>query len=124
MTLELKALLAALALAVPDHPHRGDPEGHHARYREGVGDTHGQGKEASGVGSSFARGVAGAGLHCRRFACLESLRDVPTFEDMGADAVQAAAFEAWVADAARRDEQAASEMHLALSCAWIAGFRW
>ena len=39
---------------------------------------------------------------------LESLHDVPAFEDMGADAVQAAAFEAWVADAARRDEQAAS----------------
>lgn len=43
---------------------------------------------------------------------LESLRNVPTFEDMGADAVQVAAFEAWVADAARRDEQAALEMHL------------
>ena len=31
---------------------------------------------------------------------------------MGADAVQVAAFEAWAADAARRDEQAALEMHL------------
>lgn len=43
---------------------------------------------------------------------LESLRDVPTFEDMGADAVQVAEFESWVADVARRDEQAALEMHL------------
>ena len=53
---------------------------------------------------------------------LESLHDVPAFEDMGADAVQAAAFEAWVADAARRDEQAASEMHLGVVVRLDRGF--
>lgn len=53
---------------------------------------------------------------------LESLRDVPTFEDMGADAAQAAAFEAWVADAVRRDEQAASEMRLGVVVRLDRGF--
>lgn len=53
---------------------------------------------------------------------LESLHDVPTFEDMGADAAQVAAFEVWVADAARRDEQAASEMHLGVVVRLDRGF--